>query len=90
MNFEWDLRKARLNLAKHGISFEEATTVFDDPLSLTAVDPDHSVSENRYLTFGMSYRGVLLQISHTERGNSIRIISARPATKSEIRMYEEG
>jgi len=90
MNFEWDLRKARLNLAKHGISFEEAPTVFDDPLSLTAVDPDHSVSENRYLTFGMSYRGVLLQISHTERGNSIRIISAGPATKSEIRMYEEG
>jgi uncharacterized protein len=89
MNFEWDSRKAELNLAKHRISFEEATTVFDDPLSVTAVDPDHSVSENRYLTFGMSYRGVLLQVSHTERGDSIRIVSARRATKSEIRIYEE-
>jgi len=63
MKFEWDTSKARLNFAKHGITFEEATTVFRDPLSVTAVDPDHSMSEHRFVTFGMSAKGVLLQVS---------------------------
>jgi hypothetical protein len=89
MKFEWDARKARLNFAKHGVSFEEATTVFRDPLSVTAVDPDHSLYENRFVTFGMSSSGALLKVSHTERGESIRIISARIATKNETRIYEE-
>jgi len=90
MKFEWDTSKARLNFAKHGITFEEATTVFRDPLSVTAVDPDHSMSEHRFVTFGMSAKGVLLQVSHAERGESIRIISARTATKSETKIYEKG
>jgi uncharacterized protein len=89
MKFEWDARKARLNFAKHGITFEEATTAFRDPLALTATDPDHSQREKRFVTFGMSARAILLQVSHTERGESIRIIS-RAATKSETRIYEEG
>jgi uncharacterized DUF497 family protein len=87
--FEWDADKAKLNFAKHRISFEEATTAFRDPLSVTAADPDHSMSENRLVTFGMSSKGILLKISHTERGESIRIISARNATKQETRIYEE-
>lgn len=90
MKFEWDARKARRNLVKHRVTFEEATTVFRDPLSVTAVDPDHSVREKRFVTFGLSANGVLLQVSHTERGESIRIISARRATKSETQIYEEG
>ena len=90
MKFEWDARKARRNFVKHKITFEDAMTVFRDPLSLTAVDPDHSVREKRFVTFGISANGVLLQVSHTERGESIRIISARRATKSETEIYEEG
>ena len=90
MKFEWDPRKAKLNLRKHRISFEEATTAFRDPLSATAPDPDHSSSENRCVTFGVSSNGRLLTISHTERGESIRIINARPATKQERKIYEEG
>jgi uncharacterized DUF497 family protein len=89
MKFQWDARKARLNAAKHGVSFEEATTAFRDPLSVTAVDPDHSLLERRFLTFGMSSKRRLLQISHTERGELIRIISARLATKRERKIYEE-
>lgn len=90
MKFEWDTRKAKLNLRKHSISFEEATTAFRDPFSATAPDPDHSSSENRFITFGLSSRGKLLTISHTERGESIRIINARHVTKQERETYEEG
>jgi uncharacterized protein len=90
MKFEWDSRKARLNRAKHRVSSEEATTAFRDPLSATAPDPDHSDSEYRFVTFGVSTNGRLLTISHPERGESIRIISARLATKQERGIYEEG
>jgi len=90
MKFEWDSRKARLNLLKHHVSFEEATTAFRDLLSVTAPDLAHSSSEYRFVTFGLSSKGKLLTISHTERGESIRIISARPATKQERKIYEEG
>jgi uncharacterized protein len=87
--FEWDADKAKLNIRKHQVSFEEATTVFRDPLSATVPDPDHSKSENRLITFGISSQGRLLTISHSERGEAIRIISARNATKQEKRIYEE-
>jgi uncharacterized DUF497 family protein len=90
MQFEWDPRKASSNLRKHGVSFDEAATVFLDDLSLTGDDPDHSVSEERYVTFGVSSAGRLLVVAHTERGNRTRIITARPATPSERKLYEEG
>jgi uncharacterized protein len=90
MKFEWDLRKAKLNFAKHRVTFEEATTAFRDPLSTTGTDPDHSANENRFVTFGVSTKGRLLVVSHTERGESIRIVSARPATRQEREIYEEG
>jgi hypothetical protein len=90
MQFEWDPRKATANLKKHGVSFEEAATAFRDPLSATARDPDHSVGEDRLITFGVSNRGRLLIVSHTERGDILRIISARQATKGERKIYEEG
>lgn len=90
MRFQWDRRKAKLNLRKHRVSFEEATTAFRDPLSATGTDPDHSAVENRFVTFGLSSKGRLLTVSHTERGESIRIISARHATKPERKIYEEG
>jgi uncharacterized DUF497 family protein len=90
MQFQWDPRKAKLNVAKHSVSFEEATTAFRDPLSVTAADPDHSEDEKRLITFGVSSQGRLLQISHTERGELIRIINARLATKREKKIYEEG
>lgn len=80
-------KKARRNFVKHRISFEEAMTVFRDPLSVTALDPDHFLSEKRFVTFGVSTNGILLQVSHTERGGLIRIISARTATKSETQIY---
>jgi uncharacterized DUF497 family protein len=89
MRFEWDPRKAAANLRKHGISFEEATTALRDDLALTGRDPDHSTGEARYITFGVSSQGRLLVVSHTERGGSVRIISARTATKSERKIYEE-
>ena len=90
MQFEWDPEKAAANLAKHGVSFEEATTAFRDPLSATALDPDHSVGESRFVTFGLSSKGRLLIVSYTERGETIRLISARLATKQERKIYEEG
>ena len=90
MQFEWDPHKGAANLRKHGVSFEEASTVFEDDLSLTGDDPDHSASEARFVTFGLSSRGRLLVVSHTERGERIRIVSARPATHSERKLYEEG
>ena len=90
MQFEWDTRKAAENLSKHGVSFHEAATVFDDPLAITYPDPDHSEDESRWLTFGISAEGRLLAVAHTEGGDTIRIISARRATRNERKIYEEG
>ncbi len=89
MEFEWDPSKAAANLRKHGVSFNEAATVFGDFLGATAVDPDHSRDENRYITVGSSNRGRVLMIAHVERGDRIRIISARTLTRTERRAYEE-
>jgi len=89
VHFEWDTGKAAANLGKHGVSFDEAATVFADVLSATARDPDHSRGESRLLTFGMSSTGRILVVSHTDRGAIIRIISARPATRYERKIYEE-
>jgi uncharacterized protein len=90
MSFQWDPIKAASNVEKHGISFEEAVTVFGDPLALTILDPDHSVGEFRLLTTGLSRSHMLLVISHTERSNEIRLISARLATRQERKIYESG
>jgi hypothetical protein len=90
MEFEWDLDKAKLNLEKHGVSFQEASTVFNDPLSMTFPDPDHAIGENRYVIIGTSSLEQLLVIAHTDRGKKIRLISARKATRQERRFYEEG
>ena len=89
MRFEWDLTKAAGNLDKHGVSFEEAATVFRDPLSATTPDPDHSVDEERFVTFGVWTSGRLLVVAHADRDDTIRIISARPATPGERTIYEE-
>ena len=89
MKLEWDFRKAALNIRKHKVSFEEAATALSDPLAATGIDPDHSIDEFRYITFGISDSGRLLVVAHTERGKSIRIISARIATKGERKIYEE-
>ena len=88
MQFEWDRDKERKNLKKHGVTFDEAVTVFYDPLSATLNDPDHSAGERRFVTVGYSARGRLLVVSHTERGNAVRIISARRATTHERRRHE--
>ena len=90
MQIEWDPNKARTNLRKHGVSFEEAATALKDSMSKTGGDPDHSIGEHRYLTFGVSENERLLVISHTEVGDRIRIISARAASRGERRIYEEG
>jgi len=91
LRFEWDPEKAATNFAKHGVSFEEAATVFGDPLAITFADPDHSEGERRLLTFGVSStQQLLLIVAHTERNRRVRIISARRADKSERRIYEEG
>ncbi|WP_347273021.1 BrnT family toxin [Candidatus Kuenenia sp.] len=90
MQFEWDTDKFESNLKKHGISFHEASTVFGDPLAITFNDPDHSIREHRYLTFGCSITGRLLVVVHTERQGNTRIISARRATKKERKIYEDG
>ena len=90
MQFEWDPLKADLNLKKHGVSFHEAASVFGDPMAITFNDPDHSISEHRHLTYGYSTVSRLLMVVHTERKPKTRIISARPATRSERRIYEEG
>jgi len=90
MRFQWDPTKARKNLDKHGVSFDEAASVFHDPLAATGADPDHSEGEERMVTFGLSSAGRLLVVAHTERGDAIRIISARVATQHERRIYEEG
>lgn len=90
MHFEWNAAKARKNLRKHGVAFQEASSVFHDPLAVTGADPDHSEDEDRLVTFGMSSSDRLLVVAHTERGDAIRIINARVATQHERRIYEEG
>jgi uncharacterized DUF497 family protein len=89
-NFEWDEDKAKANIKKYKISFDEATTVFFDPFSITILDPDHSVDEQLYIDIGSSDKGHVLVVVYTERGASIRIISCRKATPSERKLYEEG
>jgi hypothetical protein len=89
MKFEWDPEKARSNLRKHKVSFVEAATALKDPIAATGCDPDHSVGEQRFITFGVSERGRLLVVAHTEKGDTLRIISARVASKKERRIYEE-
>jgi uncharacterized DUF497 family protein len=90
MHFEWDPKKATANRNKHGVTFEEASSALRDVFSATAHDPDHSDDEERFVTFGVSSQGRLLTVAHTDRGNSIRIISARLATNIERQIYEEG
>jgi uncharacterized DUF497 family protein len=90
LEFEWDAAKAAQNLAKHGVSFEEATTALRDPLSATGLDPDHSFGEERFVTFGVSSRGRLLIVAHANRDDIIRIVNARKATRTERNIYEEG
>lgn len=87
--FEWNPAKAIANLAAHGVSFDEARDVFDDPLSSTVDDPDHSSEEARLRTIGLSRADRLLVVLHTDRGDTIRIISARRATRREQHQYEE-
>lgn len=88
MHFEWDADKAAENVKKHRVSFDEAATIFYDPLAATFDDPDHSVRELRSLTIGYSSHGRLLVVSHTERGASLRIISARLASAAERKRHE--
>ena len=90
MRFEWNVLKATANLRKHGVSFDEAASVFFDPLSATGDDPDHSLDERRFVTFGMSSSGHLLVVAHAQYDDAIRIITARLATRAERKLYEEG
>jgi len=89
VNFEWDPGKARQNRRKHRVSFQEAATVFGDPLAVTYPDPDHSISEQRFITVGVSGAGRVLIVAHVDRHESIRIISARKTTQRERKHYEE-
>jgi uncharacterized DUF497 family protein len=89
VNFEWDPGKARQNRRKHLVSFEEAATVFGDPLAITYPDPDHSTSEQRFITIGMSSLHRVLIVAHADRDEKIRIISARKTTQRERKHYEE-
>jgi hypothetical protein len=90
MEFEWDEAKAAANLAKHAVSFEEAKTVFDDPVYVDLYDPDHSQDESRYIIIGLSRQGRLVLVSYTARDAIIRLISAREVTRGEREAYEEG
>jgi uncharacterized DUF497 family protein len=90
MEFEWDRAKATANLSKHGVSFEEATSVFGDPLATTVADPAHSVGEVRFLTTGLSNQRRIIIVWHADRADRVRIIGARPATPRERRTYESG
>ena len=90
MIVEWDDQKADENKAKHDVSFEDAVAVLENPLSLTFRDPDHEVEESRFLTFGHDASGRILVLAHTDRGEAVRLISARRATRAERREYEEG
>ena len=89
MKFEWDSGKANANDGKHGVAFDEASTIFGDLLSVTGRDLEHSLRENRFVTIGLSSQGRVLAVSHTDRDGAIRVISARPATRKERRIYEE-
>ena len=90
LHFEWDTRKERSNMRKHGVDFAEASSVFGDPLERTISDPDHSESEHRFLSMGASDRNRLLVVSYVERGRRIRILSVRTATSGERQQYESG
>lgn len=89
MEFEWDKLKSAANLAKHGVSFEEASTVLADPLYVDFYDPRHSLDEHRYIIIGRSDQGRILIVSYTERDDAIRLISSREVTRSELKDYEE-
>ena len=89
MKFEWDNNKAISNIKKHGVSFNEAVTIFNDPLSITFDDPDHSFGEERFLTFGLSDKGSYIILGHTDIENKTRVITARLMTKKERGIYEE-
>ena len=90
MIVEWDDQKAAANVKKHGVTFQEAATVLEHALSITFRDPDHSIEEFRFLTIGLGSTGRILMVAHTDRAEAVRLISARPATRSERRFYEEG
>ena len=89
LKFEWDSEKAKKNLKKHGVSFEEASTIFDDPQFISFLDEEHSAEEERHITIGLSEKLRLLMAAHTERKRRVRIISARKATKNEETFYNE-
>jgi uncharacterized DUF497 family protein len=89
IEFEWDSNKAEKNIRKHQVSFNEAAAVFGEPLSMTFYDPDHSSDKDRYITVGLSHLGKLPVVSHKDRGDRIRIISARKATRRDRKFYEE-
>ena len=88
--FQWDVHQATANMSKHGVSFDKAASIFLDEQALSGSDPDHSLGEARYITFGVSKLGRLLTVSHTHRPGTIRIISARRVTRTERKIYEEG
>ncbi len=90
MTFEWDARKAAANLKKHRVTFEDAAAVFLDPLAITFRDPDHSPEERREITIGCTMKRRVVFVSHCQRGERLRIISARLATRAERKQYEEG
>ena len=90
LRFEWDNKKAQSNKRRHGITFEEASTIFGDPLSITIHDPAHSIGEDRFITIGTSVDNNAIVVVHTARDDTIRIISARKATRNERRQYEQG
>jgi uncharacterized protein len=90
VRFEWDVGKAKQNVRLHSVSFDDASTVFGDPLAATISDPEHSIGEHRWITMGEAASGQLLVVIHAQRGESIRIISARHATKGEKKKYVEG
>jgi uncharacterized protein len=87
--FEWNPDKAKVNLQKHQIDFEEASSIFDDPQFITFLDEEHSTDEERYITIGLSNKNRLLMVAHTDRNDHIRIISARKVTKHEEKCYQE-
>lgn len=89
LSFEWDDKKSSENHRKHGVSFQEAKTAFNDPLAITIYDPDHSIVEDRLIDVGLSVVGRILVVCYTERGTTIRIVSSRVATRRERRIYEE-
>lgn len=90
MEVDWDPSKARLNWRKHGVSFEEASTIFGDPLAITFQDPDHSIDEERFITIGRSAFDRLIMVAHTDRNGRIRIITSRKVTRRERIIYEDG